>query len=391
MFFFTLFFWLFLRILYGDNRPKAFCLLGLTAGLLVLARVDYGLFLVAPALYLLFRHKDFKWQKLALFFTQAILLPLPWFIYNKIYFGSLVPTSGLAYTLINHTLFFYKPRTLLTIFLWSLYNFFGATAFSLKTAGLPVFYDIRYSLKSIIWMGSLYILAPTSVIICFYFKKRENFKKLSKELFNSPEWIGLLIFLVGYLGLLVVHGGIRWSAREWYFAPFPMLFLLGSGIILNKGFFHFYWKLILIAMSVLLLFSYFPNTPKIFSLNKDQEGIYYLSLWVRDNLPKEARIASFNSGIIGYFSDHFVMNADGLINQSAYEALKENQLWEFFKKEKIDYLVDYEITLTYRFYSFLGIKDPMAMVTNIHLPDYLAGVGTYGGSQVKVYKLRYAR
>src|SRR3989344_3664801 len=145
----SLFFWLFLRIFFGEDQTKIFFFSGLSAGLLVLARVDYGLFLVAPALHLLFRQENFFWKRALCFFLPAILLPLPWFIYNKIYFDSFIPTSGLAYTLINHQLFFYKARTAFTIFLWSLYNFFGATAFSLKTAGLPVFYDIQEPLKSI--------------------------------------------------------------------------------------------------------------------------------------------------------------------------------------------------------------------------------------------------
>jgi len=388
MLIFSLFFWLFLRILSGENQPKPFFFLGLTAGLLVLARVDYGLFLVAPALCLFAKQNNLFWKRALYFFLPAILLPIPWFIYNKIYFGSIFPTSGLAYTLINHQLFFYKARTALTIFLWSLYNFFGATAFSLKTAGLPVFYDIQEPLKSIFWMGGFYVLAPLAAVAYLYRKKRENFKKFLKKLFSSPEWIAIVIFSVGYLGLLIVHGGIRWSSREWYFAPFPMLFLLASGMALNKDFFNFYRKIILIGMSVVLLFFYIFNAPAVFHANEGQKEVYRFALWMRDTFPHEARITSFNSGIIGYFSDRFVMNADGLINQSAYEAMKENRLWEFFKKERIDYIVDYEVTLTYRFKSFLGIEDPMARVVKIDPPANLSQVGTYGGSQIKVYQLK---
>lgn len=385
MLFFALFFWLFLRILYGEGHPKIFFFLGITAGLLVLARVDYGLFLVAPALYLIFKQRDFWWKRGALFFLPAILLPLPWFIYNKIYFGSFIPTSGLAYTLINHQLFFYKARTAFTVFLWSLYNFFGAAAFSLKTAGLPVFYDIDERLKTVVWMGGLYIAVPIFLPAYFFRKSRENFKKFLKELFISPEWLGLIIFSVGFLGLLLAHGGIRWSGRAWYFAPFPMLFLIGSGIILNKEIFSHWRKPILAALSAILLFSYVSHWRPVLYENESQVGVYRLALWIKDNLPPNARIASFNSGILGYFSDRFLMNADGLINQAAYEATKKNQLWELFKKEKIDYVVDYEITLTYRFRSFFGIDDPMPLVSKLESP--VLSTGVYGGSEVSIYKL----
>lgn len=391
MLLFALFFWLLLRILHGEERPRTFFFLGITAGLLVLARVDYGLFLAAPAFYLIFKQKDFWRQRALYFFLPAVILPLPWFFYNKIYFGSFVPTSGLAYTLINHQLFFYKPRAVLTVFLWSLHNFFNAAAFSLKTAGFPVFYEIQEPWKSFFVMGGFYIAAPLFLAAYWYRKKQEAFQKFLKDLFNSAEGIGFFLFLIGYLGLLVAHGGIRWSGRAWYFAPFPMLFLFGSGIILSREFFSWWRKPILIALSALLLFSYSSNWQPVFYENETQAGVYRLALWIKDNLPPDARIASFNSGILGYFSDRFVMNADGLINQAAYEAMKKNRLWEFFKQERIDYLVDYEVVLTYRFRPFFGIADPLPLVSKLALPDEVLRIlsaGAYGGSQVNIYKLK---
>jgi len=389
MLLFALFFWIFLRIFYGEDKPQNFFLLGILGGLLVLARVDYGLFLVAPAAYFTFKQRDFWGKRAMLFFLPAFLLPIPWFIYNKIYFGSYFPTSGLAYTLVNHRLFFYKARTALTVLFWSLYNFFGATAFSLKTAGLPVFYNILERWKSVFLMGGIYILFPVILIFYFLKNKKEDFKKFLKDLFNSPEWLSFIIFSAGYLGLLIVHGGIRWSGRAWYFAPFSMLFLLAGGIVLNREFFSRWRKVILTVMSAILLFSYADNFHAVFYENEGQKEAYRIALWLRDNMPTDARITSFNSGILGYFSDRFVMNADGLINQSAYDAMKENKLWEFFKEERIDYIVDYEITLTYRFLPFLGIDDPMARVRKIDLPAELSLLGSYGGSQIKVYKLLY--
>lgn len=384
---FACFLWLFLKILYGENQPITFFFLGLSAGLLVLARVDYGLFLVAPVLYLIWKREYFGLREALYFFLPAIFLPLPWFLYNKIYFGSFFPTSGLAYTLINHQLFFYKARTALKVFLWSVYNFFGAAAFSLKTAGLPVFYEIKELWKTIIWMGGLYIFFPVALASYIFWKKEENFKKFLKELFNSPTWLGLVLVLAGFFGLLLAHGGIRWSGRPWYFAPFPILFLLGCSLVLTQKIFFRWRHLILIVLSVILLFSYISNWQQVFFENQSQEGVYYLALWIRDNLPQEAKIAAFNSGILGYFSNKFVMNSDGLINQAAYEAMRENRLWELFKKEKIDFIADYEVTLTYRFRSFFGIDDPMLRVSKIELPDSVASTGVYGGSEIGVYKI----
>ena len=133
--------------------------------------------------------------------------------------------------------------------------------------------------------------------------------------------------------------------------------------------------------------SFYSSWPVLFSQNLNQLEMYQTALWLKDNLPASARIASFNSGINGYFSERFLMNSDGLINNSAYSALSRNRLWELFEKEKIDYIADYEITLTYRYKSFLGIDNPMERVSKIDLSESVSRSGKYGGSNVNVYKI----
>ena len=96
-----------------------------------------------------------------------------------------------------------------------------------------------------------------------------------------------------------------------------------------------------------------------------------MALFTNSFLQKEARIADFNSGILGYFSDRFVMNSDGLVNQAAYDALKENRLWDLFKKNRIQYIVDYEIVLTYRYKPFFGIEDPIKKIKRVDMPNFI--------------------
>ena len=121
--------------------------------------------------------------------------------------------------------------------------------------------------------------------------------------------------------------------------------------------------------------------------HENQVEVYRAALWVRDNTPQDARIASFNSGIHGYFTDRFIMNSDGLINNAAFEAMRQNRLWNLFKENNIKYILDYEIVLTYRYKSFFGIVDPLEKVKKIDLPSSIYGRRGYGGTHVNFYEI----
>ncbi|MDO8430339.1 MAG: glycosyltransferase family 39 protein [bacterium] len=387
LFLLILLFWLFLRILNGKDRITDFLLLGMVGGLTVLARLDYGLFLAAILIFFLFK-KKYSWPSLLAFSLTAFLLAVPWFLYNYFYFGSLIPASGLAYTLINHRLWFYKDRNLTQILLWSLYNFIGTITFTLKTIGLPNFYSASNLWKSF-WSLGVIFFPIIAGIIYFYTVKRDQFKEYLRKLMASNEWIVFIIFFIAYFGLIVVHGAIRWSSREWYFASFPFLVVIFLALLLSRSSMEIYCKRILLALALLLGISFGISWAGIFTQYNGQLEAYNAALWARDNLPANVRIAAFNSGVLGYFSERFIMNSDGLINNSAFEALKENRLWELFKKERIDYLMDYEITLTYRFKSFLGIENPMAEVNRINIPIVLAPSSeSYAGSHIGIFQLK---
>jgi hypothetical protein len=71
---------------------------------------------------------------------------------------------------------------------------------------------------------------------------------------------------------------------------------------------------------------------------------YHVALWVNDNLPPNAIIASWNAGQIGYFSNRRVINLDGLINGIEYyrRVRVGNETWIEFADEKgVDFIVDY--------------------------------------------------
>ncbi len=385
LFLFTVFFLIFLKVLRDEDSLMNFFFLGIIGGLLVLSRLDYGIFLAAVFIFIWFRNKKLFWKKMIFFGLPAFFVAAPWFLYNYFYFGSFVPASGLAYTLINHQLWFYKERSLLYVGLWSLHGFLGTIASTLNTLGWPIHYAGKNLLKSFFWMAGTASI-PLAVSVYFYKKKRAESVIFLKEFFSLKEWTVLRVLFSGYFLLMIIHGAVRWSGRPWYFSTFPIFAMIFSALILSRPTLRAYRRKALFILAVLLGASYSLNFNRILSENVNQLEMYQVAIWVRDNLPADSRIASFNSGIHGYFSGHFVMNSDGLINNSAYEAMKENRLWQLFQKNQIDYIVDYETVLTYRYKSFFGIDDPISRVVKIDIPESIRS-GSYGGTNMSIYKL----
>ena len=369
-----------------ENHAKDFVLLGVVMGLVILTKLDYGLFAAAISLYFIWNWEKFLWKPFLAFAIPTALIAAPWFLYNYFYFGALIPASGLSYTLVNHRLWFYKERSLIYIILWSVYNFFGTISFMLRTAGIPVFYSGYDLIRSFFSLATVFfpvILAS----LYFFIKKKDQWNNFWREFLNSAEGKALIVFFIVFMGLVTVHGAIRWSGREWYFASFQFFTVIFLAIVLSRSALVYYKKIIAVVLGILFSISFYYSWIDFSSQNGNQLEMYQVVVWMKDNLPVDARIAAFNSGIHGYFSGHFVMNSDGMINNSAFEAMKNNSLWELFEKERIDYIADYEITLTYRYKSFLGIDNIFDRLKKIDLPANIDRSGDYGGSHVGVYKI----
>jgi len=58
--------------------------------------------------------------------------------------------------------------------------------------------------------------------------------------------------------------------------------------------------------------------------------------------------ASWNAGIISYFSGAKVINIDGLTNDEVLPFIKSNTLFDYIKRRNVNYLIDYEEMLNNR-------------------------------------------
>ena len=101
--------------------------------------------------------------------------------------------------------------------------------------------------------------------------------------------------------------------------------------------------------------------------------------WINTNLPKDAVVGTFNSGVETYFSERRIVNLDGLVNNKALQALRARDLMAYVKNERIEYLIDWEVYFAYRFKSFWGVPDVFKDLTLVQ---------TLGESELRVYKVK---
>ena len=63
--------------------------------------------------------------------------------------------------------------------------------------------------------------------------------------------------------------------------------------------------------------------------------------YVANQLPKDARIGAFQSGVVGYYNEN-VINLDGKVNVDALAAMREKRVEEYVDAERIDYVIDWQ-------------------------------------------------
>ncbi|MEZ0326799.1 MAG: ArnT family glycosyltransferase [Fimbriimonas sp.] len=152
----------------------------------------------------------------------------------------------------------------------------------------------------------------------------------------------LLGVVLHSLYVLTVHV----TSPKWYFSPtnISVFFIISLCIALafeEKQ----VRRYVLAGCGTLLCFGLIMGYKR---LNQPFNGFgnyrYQVALWVKENLPKDAIIASWNAGQIGYFSDHRTINLDGFINSRQYkeEVLSgKKPLSTYIKENNISYVVDY--------------------------------------------------
>ena len=337
IFFIALFFLSVLR--YREHRTHvSLVVAGVVGGLMMLARLDNVFYFVTFLLWLLYDqgyHTSIR--NILRVGIVATIVVSPWLVFNFLTFGMLLTSSSLAYTIVNHQLIVQDHGP-------SLFQQFKAVIFSSDYA-LRQYVIPRTGAPSVFFV----LAGLTAGLFLFSDRLRKSF----------AQRVPVEIFLAGGLVLIfIVNASIRWSVREWYFMALNFFLAVWIAWLLEK--LRESGKLrtsIVVVVACLTLSLYYISWSKNLRNVWGTPELVTAALWVNDNIPKGATIGSFNAGIQGYFSTHRVVNLDGLVNNAAFEALRQKDMWSYIQSEKIQYLVDMDQYYKYRYKSFLGVDN----------------------------------
>jgi hypothetical protein len=334
---------------FGERRSIGrLFVVGVVGGLMMLARLDNLFYFVMFLLWLMY-DQAFMPSLRNVFFVGivATIVVSPWLIFNYFTFGMILTSASAAYTIVNHRIIYQDNG-------YSLFQTFKAAI-----------YMTDYSLRTFVWPET----GAPSVFLTFFGIAAGYliFTEGKLRLFAREIPLELFIFGGGVL-VFIVNASIRWSPREWYFVPLNFFIALGIAWLAEKMRERGVLNVRVAAVASLMVgFIFFINWHKYLQNN------YYTSvpvlqstLYANDAVPKGEQIGAFNAGIVGYFSTHPVINLDGLVNNSAYIAIRDQDEWSYIGSLHLEYLLDDGKRVQYRMRTSLGIPYVLEKLEPIH-------------------------
>ena len=326
VFFLALSVFFYLKIRINDQyTTKNIFILGILLGITILSRTEGILLLFVIFLdifYKLFWKTEFKVKSILKPFILGVtsfLVISPWIIWNLVVFNSFIQTSAQANTYIKR----------------SYYLLEHGSFFSLSSIASHVHHMID-QLISFILADTLFSPIVIGLILGISFlwilKHPEDSIKLRN--LNFLFLFGLLIF--------IFYSFYMYGTMFWYYLSFLLISILYTGLGIDLvfksskidkrklGSLFFIIFIVLFAFNGAFLWdqrTYTQNTTD-----------YEMALWIDKNIPNDAIIGGFDTGILGYYSNRTSINLDGIVNNDAAKAIREGSMLKYILESDISYI-----------------------------------------------------
>jgi hypothetical protein len=299
-----------------SSTSKHAFVFGLLLGLTVLARLDMVFLLVVIYAFVLWQvlfntkradRMHFTNQFLASVFA-FVLVTIPYFVYNKVQFGAVMPISG---QLKNTFPYILQPN-------------FGADRF-----------------PSVVTLAFILICVSSLISVFLFLRSRAASTGQDGYKFTALL-IGSLYVLAHYLHTALF---MKWAVFGWHFAFYFLHACVLFAYILDRflSYIPTFARRPVAAIVIIALFSVLVDRTYRAATTQPrhwQPHSYRAAVWVRNNLPQDARLALKDAGLFGLLSERSVVNLDGLVNNLEYqEYLRRSQLNDYFRQKGIQYLV----------------------------------------------------
>jgi hypothetical protein len=236
------------------------------------------------------------------------LLTIPYFVYNKVQFGAVMPISG---QLKNTFPYILQPN-------------FGADRF-----------------PSVVTLAFILICVSSLISVFLFLRSRAASTGQDGYKFTALL-IGSLYVLAHYLHTALF---MKWAVFGWHFAFYFLHACVLFAYILDRflSYIPTFARRPVAAIVIIALFSVLVDRTYRAATTQPrhwQPHSYRAAVWVRNNLPQDARLALKDAGLFGLLSERSVVNLDGLVNNLEYqEYLRRSQLNDYFRQKGIQYLV----------------------------------------------------
>ncbi|MBI5375546.1 MAG: glycosyltransferase family 39 protein [Candidatus Schekmanbacteria bacterium] len=340
-----------------NPRGRDYSLLGLLTGFVILARTDAIFITFSFFILICFAKKD-RIKSLLRFSVFTSIILLPYFAWNIIYFGKLMPISGAV------------KEWMSNLIITQTYNGY----FSLSYIKNFIFYQAWQGFLSVTWIFNSYftpfreylpflernfeikvalllVLFILFIIIYSIVSYREKSALLKSLNYLSPIFLFILFHYTYY------HFYSFWESMSTYYAVEYLVAI----IIISMSLDFFFTEIIKKAISNETIFKgvtfslIFFMTIYLYILlgnygvkNKLRTGdslkapaitwpadeMLEAAKWINANVEKGTRVGCWDAGIIGYFTDCHVICLDGLVNDFELLKFKKNGKFDKYIKEK---------------------------------------------------------
>lgn len=304
-------------------------------GLVLLSRTDTILFWIPAIAFIFLRAPKKNLKPIVVSVFTTLLVLSPWIIWNLLTFDTVVQSSAVA-----------MPQ-------------FIRANWLAETGQEATPFRILSHIKSLIWLDFRRLLtfsglAPRAIIVvvalCILILLTT--KKAAHSVLSLLQKNAYL--LVGLAAWFIVHDGIRWMTRDWYFVV-PVLIVWLSVAFLVAGAFTVFrirgWTSAGVLFAALLIFQ--VSAPAVAMWNQLvptlgrtpwpwQARMLEGANWIRESLPEDAFVGSWNAGILGFYSERVVTNLDGVVNNEILSYVRNNQVCEYLNDANVEFVAEFD-------------------------------------------------
>ncbi|MDQ3248376.1 MAG: hypothetical protein M3Q45_04120 [Chloroflexota bacterium] len=293
--------------------------LGVTAGLVMLARTDAVLFTLLAFGLLLFRKK----AALKLILSAGVgatTLLLPWLVWSWVNFGTIEQSSSVAIASLHHS---YVPS------LWSsaywnfaLQNFLSVLYWAVCA---PLLTHTAYTIKLPGW--PLWLTSGVALLTVLV-----GYRSLVMRDLKVPVllWLPALVLLFFYCA-------IRLFVQVWHLAP---LFILLLVVLINFSPRHPIKPWTLTAgMLLLCAITVYSLQNAYFRPQEWHQRVDYFQTYWPDGATQPLTVCITDSGIPAYFSKHTVVNLDGVVNNRVLQFIRAGRFSDYVVLKQCDRVI----------------------------------------------------